>query len=110
MPLEGTVPIPALVKDELLSLALLFNHVQTDLHAPVSCLVGATDAASDGLGAAEARVTQTSAQYLLQRADIKGDRVRLGAVLEGKRFDAEWHTLFDPSAPIPLRPLDSDIN
>jgi len=73
--------IPTPVFDEVLSLMLLFNLVNTDLTAEVSPVIGATDASTEGLGGVEAVVPQALARELFQRSQLRGDKVCLGSVI-----------------------------
>ena len=75
---EEVRTIPRAVFDEFLFLTLTFNLVFSDLRAPVCPTIGATDASSEGLGGTEATVPQSLADALFQRAQLKGEKVKLG--------------------------------
>ena len=74
--------IPPKVIDEFFMLSFLGNLCYTDLGASVSPFIGATDASSSGLGGTEAKVEPSMARKLFCRANIRGQKVKLGAVLE----------------------------
>jgi hypothetical protein len=81
LPEERASRIPYFVHDELQTLAWLAPFLFTDLRAPLSTVLGATDACPEGLGACECDLGPEKAQDLFLRAELRGERVKLGAVL-----------------------------
>ena len=75
-------------------LSWVSNHLYTDLRAPVSTLIGATDASPEGLSATEAKVSKARAERLYLTADVKGDRVSLGGVLNDSKKKSPDGQLF----------------
>jgi len=78
--------IPGEIQWELLALSFTAIHMRTRLDTPVCNVVGATDACDEqsfaGLGGCEALVPQRLAEELFRRSDPKGERVKLGQVLQ----------------------------
>ena len=80
LPESQSIPIPTFVTEELLQLSVLSPFLYTDLHATVDRRVGTTDASPDGLGGCVVDFSQKRANQLYRDADLKGERVKLGAV------------------------------
>ena len=66
--------------------------MSTDMRATVFPWIGATDASTEGLGGTEANMSPKLARHLFQRAQLKGDKVKLGGVLDDQ-IPTGWLTL-----------------
>lgn len=69
------VQLPGKVIDEIVALTFLGPLMFTNMRAVVDNLVGATDASTDGAGAAEAVVSDSVAKELFRRSELRGDNV-----------------------------------
>ena len=81
------VRIPENIKDEFLMLTFTAVHMRTNINTPISSLIGATDASGgsmSGIGGCEAKVPHLLATEIYRKADLKGERVDLDAILFGK--------------------------
>ena len=96
LPSRVPVALPQSVRSELLLLACLIPLMSTDLRAPVSCTVVATDATITRGAAVSATVPALTARRLFAGAQFRGadarlvDRVDLPDVAAAPPLDAEF--------------------
>ena len=74
---RGVRSLPADLKDELLVAALLLPFAYSNIRAPASTRVSATDATPSMAGSCRARVPETLARPLFRRSEEVGEAARL---------------------------------